>query len=55
MLYRRVNGSFVDANDSHEVIKVCNASIAALTWNADPPSEVYQRHAQGQVWAGYDI
>jgi hypothetical protein len=23
MLYRRVNGTFVDANDSHEVVKVC--------------------------------
>jgi hypothetical protein len=30
MLYRRVNGSFVDANDSYEVVKVCNASITAL-------------------------
>jgi hypothetical protein len=23
MLYRRVNGTFVDANDSDEVVKVC--------------------------------
>jgi hypothetical protein len=49
MLYRQVNGCFVDANDSNEVVKVSNPSIAALIWNADPPSEVYQRHAKGQV------
>lgn len=27
MLYRRINGKFVDANDLNEVVKVCDALL----------------------------
>jgi hypothetical protein len=41
MLYRRVNGKFVDANDSNEVVKVCDALVALMS-DADTTVEVYQ-------------
>jgi hypothetical protein len=37
MLYRRINGEHVDANDRHEVVKVWQSSFSALLiLHADP-------------------
>jgi hypothetical protein len=41
MLYRRVNGKFVDANDSNEVVKVCDA-LLALKLDTNTAVEVHQ-------------
>jgi hypothetical protein len=33
MLYRRINGEYVDANDSSEVVKVCNPPPALFLYS----------------------
>ena len=47
MLYRRVNGTSVDANDSNEVTKVCDPLHMPPVWDTDPPREVYQWYTKG--------
>jgi hypothetical protein len=41
MLYRRINGKFVDANDSNKVVKVCCCPVARLS-DTNTMVEVYQ-------------
>jgi hypothetical protein len=42
MLYRRINGKFVDANDSNEVVKVCDA-LLTLKLDTNTAVEVHQQ------------
>ena len=52
MLYRRVNGSFVDANDADEVVKVIIIlSNVILVLYANHNVKVYQWHSKVQLWA----
>src|SRR5436189_7646 len=58
MLYRRVNGAFVDANDSNEVVKVCMINPSPTLFcesHADLVSEVHQQRTKDQVWAGHHM
>jgi hypothetical protein len=48
MLYRRVNGAFVDANNLDEVFKVFRSiSNVVLISYADPMIKVHQRPTKG--------
>jgi len=56
MFYRRVNSSFVDANDADEVVKVIIIpSNVILVLYANCNVKVYQRHSKTRLWARYHV